>query len=300
MNPFTIVVDSNCDLPPEYIEEHDIKIMPMPFELDGTPHNQGYWQEISGKDFYDALRNGGVAKTSQINPDTFIEVFTQYAKQGKDALFILLSSGLSNTLGSAQIALQEVKEAYPDCGVHIVDSISATVAHGLLTMFAVKSRAENKTVAETAAWLDERKHYCIGLFTVNDLMYLHRGGRLSKLSAIAGSALGIKPLLNLAPDGTLGLKEKARNKKNAMEIMISQMKRSLKPDTVLDTLFVSHTDCPEDAEVFAEMVKASVNVREVLCVLMGPVIGAHLGPGSLILLFEADLTRDEYEDRFYK
>ena len=300
MSAFTIVVDSSCDIPHRYIEEHGIEVMPMPFELDDIPHNQGYWQEVSGKEFYDALRNGSVAKTSQINPVAFVTAFTEYAQQGKDALFILLSSGLSNTVNSAQMALQEIRDTYPDCQVHVVDSISATVGHGLLAILAGKKRAEGFSAADTAAWLEKKKHSCIGVFTVDDLMYLHRGGRLSKLSAVAGSVLGIKPVLNLAPDGTLALKDKARRKKGAMEMMISQLKRSINADTVLDTVLITHTDCQEDAQIFSDMVKASVNVREVDHMLMGPIIGAHLGPGSLVLLFEADMTREEYENKFYR
>jgi DegV family protein with EDD domain len=297
---FTIVVDSNCDLPPDYVEKYGIEIMPMPFDLDGTPHNQGYWQDISGKEFYDALRKGSVAKTSQITPYVFNNIFTEYAKQGQDVLFLFLSSGLSTTFSNAQMALQDVRESYPGCGVHIIDTINATVGHGLIAILAAKKRTEGFSVAETAVWLEKKKHSCIGVFTVDDLMYLHRGGRLSRLSAIAGSVLGIKPVLNLAPDGTLALKDKARRKKGAMEMMVSQLKRSINPDTELDTVFIAHTDCPEDAQTFADMVRASVNVREVTHMLMGPIIGAHLGPGSLVLLFEADMTRKEYESKFYK
>jgi len=299
MSTFTIVVDSNCDLPQDYLEEHGIEVMPMPFELDGVPHNQGYWQEVSGKEFYDALRNGSVAKTSQINPIAFVTAFTEYAQQGKDALFILLSSGLSNTVNSAQMALQEVRDAYPDCQVHVVDSISATVGHGLLAMLAAKKRTEGFSVADTAAWLEKKKHSCIGVFTVDDLMYLHRGGRLSKLSAVAGSVLGIKPVLNLAPDGTLALKDKARSRKAALKLLTSQLKRSISPDTTLNTVLISHTDCLEDAEILAGMVEEAVSVRQVIIVMMGPVIGAHLGPGAVTLLFEADMKREEYESKFY-
>ena len=300
MSSFTIVVDSNCDLPPEYIEEHGIEIMPMPFELDGKPHDLGYWQDISGKDFYDALRKGSVAKTSLINPDVFYALFTEYVRKGTEVLFLILSSGLSNTFNSAQIALADIKGSYPDCNIHVIDTISATVGHGALAMSAVKKRAEGLSAAETAAWLEEKKHSFIGLFTVNDLMYLHRGGRLSKFSAIAGSVLGIKPILNIGPDGTLALKDKARSKKAAMEMLINRMKQCINPDNALEHVFLSHTDCPEDTRLFAEMIKSSVNVREVVSVMMGPIIGAHLGPGSIVMLFEADITRLEYESRFSK
>ena len=299
MSSFTIVVDTNCDLPAEYIEKHGIEIIPMPFELDGVPHNQGYWQEISGEEFYSTLRKGGVAKTSQINPDTFVSIFASYAEQGRDALFLLLSNGLSNTFGCAQIALREIKETYPDCGIHIVDTISATVGHGFLAMMSVQKRGEGMSASETAAWLEVRKQYCIGIFTVNDLMYLHRGGRLSKLSAIAGSALGIKPLLNIGSDGTLSLKDKARSKKAAMEMMVNRLKQCIDLDIGLDYVMISHTDCIEDAQILIDMIKSSVKTREVVCELMGPVIGAHLGPGSIVLLFEANISREEYERKFY-
>ena len=130
-------------------------------------------------------------------------------------------------------------------------------------------------------------------------MYLHRGGRLGKLSAIAGSVLGIKPILNLAPDGTLALKDKARNRRAALKLMVSQLKQGINPATALDTVLVTHTDCLEGAEALAEMVEAEVKVRRVVVVMMGPVIGAHLGPGAVTLMFEADMTRGEYESRFY-
>ena len=299
MSSFTIMVDSSCDLPLEYIQEHSIEVMPMPFFLDGTAHNMGYWQEISGKDYYSALRRGSVAKTSQISPGLFETVFTEYAKQGKGLLYTTLSSGLSATYQSAEMVLREIKASYPECDIHLIDSINATAGHGLLTVLAANKRAEGMTAGEAAAWLEQKKHSCFSLFTVDDLMYLHRGGRLSKLSAVAGSVLGVKPVLNIAPDGTLKLKDKVRGRQVALKTLINQLQRSLNPDTALDTIIITHTDCLEDAQMFAEMVKAAVNVRQVVIMLMGPVIGAHVGPGALTLLFEADMTRDEYEAKYY-
>jgi len=299
MKPFTIVVDTDCDLPPAYIQEHGIEVLPIPFLLNGTEHNQGSWQEICDKDFYDALRNGGTAMTSQINMDTFTQVFTEYAQQGKDALVIVLSGNLSSTYQSALLALNEVKEVYPDCNIHPIDSVSATSLNGLMAMLAVQKRAEGLTAAETAAWLAEKKQSLLGFFTVDDLMYLHRGGRLSKLSAIGGSVLGIKPLLNMQPDGSLALKDKVRGRNAALKLMVSQLQRSVNPDTVLDTVFITHTDCEADANRLAEMVKAAVPVRELIVMVMGPVIGAHVGPGALTLAFEGSMTREAYEQRFY-
>ncbi|MCL2108082.1 MAG: metalloregulator ArsR/SmtB family transcription factor [Oscillospiraceae bacterium] len=296
---FAIMADTSCDLPAEILAEYGIERVPITYELDGAPHNGGYWQEISGKDFYDTLRQGGVAKTAQINPEVFVEVFTNHAKQGKGLIFIILSSGLSGTYQSAQIALTQVRETYPDCRIFPIDSISASIGLGLLAILAGKKRAAGVSVEETAAFLEEKKHSCFGLFTVDDLMYLHRGGRLSKLSAVAGSVLKVKPILNLAPDGTLAVKDKARGRKASMETLAAQFKRSIKPGAVLDTVLVTHTDCESEAAALAEMLKANADIKQVELMLMGPIIGAHLGPGALIILFEAGMSRGEYEGRFY-
>ena len=299
MRGFTIMVDSSCDLPDNYISEHGIEVMPMPFELDGKAHNQGYWQEISASAYYGALKNGGVAKTSQITPEHFVTVFTEYASQGKELLLLLLSSGLSNTCIGAQTALREVKEAYPGCNIHPLDTLNASSGGGLLAMLAVQKRSEGLSLGETAAWLEEQKHSCISLFTVDDLMYLHRGGRLSRFSAIAGSVLGVKPVLNVAPDGTLKLKEKVRGRKAALKLMVDHLVRSVGSETILDTVMINHTDCLEDANTLAGIIEAAVNVRRVVIMMMGPVIGAHVGPGAITLIFEADMTRCEYEKEFY-
>ena len=299
INPFTIVVDTSCDLPPEYIDEHGIEVLPLPFTLDGKAHNMGYWQDISAKEYYGAQRNGQVAMTSQINQASFYEAFAKYAKQGRDALFLILSGGLSSTYHNAVIALEEVKELYPGCRIYPIDSIFATSGIALLAMLAVMKRDEGLTACETAALLEEKKKSCLGFFTVDDLMYLHRGGRLSRLSAVAGSVLGIKPILNVAPDGTLQLKDKVRGRKAALRNMVSQIKRSINPDTVLDRVIINHTDCLEDAQALAELIKAEINVQDIGIIMMGPVIGAHLGPGAVTLVFNADITRRQYEKKYY-
>jgi DegV family protein with EDD domain len=295
MNSFTIVVDTSCDLTPEFIKENDIEVLPISFTLNDKEHKQGGWQEISGKEFYEALKKGGMAKTAQTNPEAFVESFTEYAKNGQDALYLILSSGLSATYQSSQIAIAEIKETYPDCNIFPVDSISATSYGTLLVMLAVQKRAEGLSAEATAAFLNEQKNKILGFFTVDDLMHLHRGGRLSKLSAIGGSILGVKPILNIQPDGTLKLKDKARGREAAFKNMVSQMERCLNPDTKLDTVVICHSDCENDALKLASMIKATAKVEKVEIIMMGPVIGAHLGPGGVAFSFVADITREEYE-----
>ena len=299
MKPFTIVVDTSCDLSPEFIKEHDIKVVPIPFVLDGVEHKDGYWQEISGKEFYDALRNGGTAKTSQINPDAFVTSFKEFAEKNEDVIYIILSGCLSATYQSSQIALAEVKESYPNCNIFPIDSISATVVSTLVTMLAVQKRSEGASAAETAAWLEEKKNYAFGVFTVDDLMYLHRGGRLSKLSAVGGSLLGIKPILGINPDGSLGLKEKVRGREAALKFLVGQLEKTVTPGKVIDTLLIPHTDCEDDAQKLANMVREKFEVRDLQIILMCPVIGAHVGPGTVALVYEADMSREEFEKKFY-
>jgi len=299
MSSFTIMVDTSYDLPQEYIDKHDLKIIPIPFHLNGVTHDDGRWQDISDVQFYEALASGGAAGTTLINPETFVQVFTDYAERGEDLLVILLSSGLSGTAQNAVVALQDVKETYPDCNIFPVDGLNAAGGTGLVTMLAVNKRAEGLSAGETATWLEEKRHSCISLFTVDDLMYLHRGGRLSKLQAVAGSIIGIKPLLNVDTDGTLKLKDKARGRKAALETLVKQMRRTLNPGTKLDTVIISHSNCPQDAEKVAALVRAETEVKEICLVMMGPVIGAHVGPGCIALFYEADMDRFEYEAKYY-
>jgi len=294
------MIDTGCDLPQEFIDKHNLAIIPIPFQIDGTPHDQGRWQEISGEDFYKALRGGSVAGTTLINPESFVQVFTEYAGRGEALLLITLSSGLSGTYDNSLLALRDVKETYPDCKICAVDSLNAAPGIGLVTALAIKKRDEGLSLDETAKWLEENRHRCFSLFTVDDLMFLHRGGRVSKLQAIAGSIIGVKPLLNIAPDGTLKLKDKARGRKGSLETLVNQMKRSLSPDTKsLDTVLIGHGDCEADAQMVADLVRASFDVREFIIVMIGPVIGAHSGPGTIALFFLADMDRKEYEAKFY-
>jgi len=294
---FSIVVDTSCDLTPEFIKKHELEVMPIPFVLDGEEHSEGYWQKISGEDFYDALKNGGVAKTSQINPDSFVKDFTEHAKKEQDVIYIILSAALSATYQSSQIALAEVKETYPDCNIYTIDSVSATVISTLLVMNAVKKRDEGFSAKETAAFLEEKKNYMFGVFTVDDLMYLHRGGRLSKLSAIGGSVLGIKPILSINHDGSLSLKEKARGRENSLKALINYMEKSTEKGAVIENLLIPHTNCEEEAKKLAEMVKETFEVKNTEIILMCPVVGAHVGPGTVALVYESNIPREDFEKK---
>ena len=299
MSTFSILVDTNTDLPTEYYEKHNIMIIPIAFHLDGKMHSSGDWKEITPQEFYAALRKGSTAGTALANQEGFAAIFTQFAEQGKSLLVITLSSELSGTYQNAVLALADLKDKYPDADIHVVDGINAAGGSGILTSLAVDKREEGLTAEETALWLEEKKHSCLALFTVDDLMHLHRGGRLSKLSAIAGSIIGIKPLLNVAPDGSLKLKDKARGRSTAISTLFSQMQRSLDPEKKLGKVIISHTDCAEDAEKLADMIRNGYDPDELIVTMMGPIIGTHVGPAAIALFYEAHMTREEYENKFY-
>jgi len=300
MSTFTIMTDTGCDIPQEYLDKHSIKIVPIPFHLDGEEHEDGRWQKISDVAFYNALGSGSVAGTTLINQEVFREIFEDYAKRGEELLLCTLSSGLSGTYENAVNALKEVKETYPDCKIYVVDSRNAAGGMGMVLIQAVNKRTEGASLEETGQWLEERRHRCFSLFTVDDLMYLHRGGRLSKVQAVAGSIIGIKPLLNVHPDGSLKLKDKARGRKASIERLAAQMKRSLNPDTKVKEIVISHSNCLDDAKILVEEIKKQMDVEgEIFLVMMSPVIGTHVGPGCIALFYVADMTRPEYEEKFY-
>lgn len=299
MSEFTIMIDTGCDLPEEFIEKNNLALIPIPFQLDEVQHAQGRWQEISGKDFYDAMRNGAVAKTSQINPETFKQTFTEYAKRNEPLLYIGLSSGLSPTNQNAVIAASEVKEEFPDAKIMVVDSVNASGGIGMLVDLAVKMRGEGKDVEEVAAFLTEKQEYGLSYYTVDDLKYLVRGGRVSKTQAIAGSLLGIKPILNVDPNGKLNRLSKARGRKASLEAMVNHMKNSLNPDNRdLDTVIICHADCEEDLQTLVDLTNAEFKIENLMTTMLCPVIGAHTGPGLLAMFVMADMTKTEFDAKY--
>ena len=301
MGKFKIVADSSCDLPREYLAEHDIELMPFPLMLNDVEYNTNETNQMSSKEFYDALRNGDMGKTSLINTEAFLTSYKKYAEANEDAIYIILSSGLSGTYQAALLALDEVKESHPNCKIFPVDSISATSLCNLLIKKAVQKREEGLSAQETAAVLDETKKRVFGFFTVDDLMFLHRGGRLSKLSAVGGSLLSIKPVLNILPDGKLEPKEKVRGRQAALKNLVTQFTRSIDPNSPPETVCIAHTDCEADAQKLAALVKeAAPTVGEVIQCMMSPVIGAHVGPGAVAIVFEGAITRAEFEETYYK
>jgi len=295
MGEFTIMIDTGCDISDSYIKENNLAVMPISFQLDGASHDQGGWQELTSTEFYNKLRSGSTTSTTLINPERFKEKFKEYAEKGESLLYISLSSALSGTYQNSILALDEVREEYPNCNICCVDSINASAGIWTIVLLAVKKRKEGAALEDTAKYLEEKKNSCFALFTVDDLHHLHRGGRVSKLQAVAGSMLGVKPLLHVSPIGKLEKTGKARGRKGALTDLVNQMKDALDSNTKsVESVIIGHGDCEDDAKATLELVKEVYGVEESHIVTIGPVIGAHSGPGTIALFFEGDMNRETY------
>lgn len=282
---FVFVADSTSDLPVEIYEKNNIKLIELIYQLDGKEY-----ADISGmpyQEFYKKLREGATAKTSQVTPDTFESIFTDIVKEGKGVLYVAFSSGLSGTYNSARIAAETVKEKYPDAKIRIVDSLSASLGEGLLVYKAIEVMNQGKSLDEVADWIEEHKLHLCHMFTVDDLMFLHRGGRVSKTSAIAGSILGIKPGLHVDNEGHLIPLAKIRGRKQSINWLVENMEKRI-GNWKNDVFAICHGDCIEDAKYLQSLVKEKFGIEKCIIRNTGTVIGSHSGPGTLALFFLGD------------
>lgn len=282
---FVFVADSTSDLPVEIYEKNNIKLIELIYQLDGKEY-----ADISGmpyQEFYKKLREGATAKTSQVTPDTFESIFTDIVKEGKGVLYVAFSSGLSGTYNSARIAAETVKEKYPDANIRIVDSLSASLGEGLLVYKAIEVMNQGKSLDEVADWIEEHKLHLCHMFTVDDLMFLHRGGRVSKTSAIAGSILGIKPGLHVDNEGHLIPLAKIRGRKQSINWLVENMEKRI-GNWKNDVFAICHGDCIEDAKYLQSLVKEKFGIEKCIIRNTGTVIGSHSGPGTLALFFLGD------------
>lgn len=281
MNDYVIITDSTSDLPSEIVSEIQVEIIPMKFTMDGANYIDG---ELKAKEFYDKLRNKSLASTSQINPGEFEEHFSKHLEEGKDVLYISLSSSFSGSCSSAQIAAKELLAKYPKNKVVVIDSLSASLGEGFLVYSLAKKKQSGIGLEELVKWVEENKKNICHWFMVDDLNHLKRGGRISQASAFFGSVMNIRPVLHIDDEGKLSVVEKARGRQKAIEFMISKMEES-GTDLSNQTIFISHGDCEDDAKNLAEKVKNKFDVKNVVINNIGAVIGSHTGAGTLALIF---------------
>ncbi len=280
---YTFYVDSSVDLPASVREEWGLKQFDLTVRF--TDEDVDYPDSsLDRKQFYADMRNGRVAKTSAINTEVFRNAFEEELKAGNDVFYLAFSSGLSTTFANGYAAAQELAEKYPDRRIRVVDSLCASAGYALMTYLVKKKAEEGASLDETADYAEDIRLRMCHWFTVDDLMFLHRGGRVSKFSAIVGSVLAIKPVLHVDNDGHLINMETARGRKKAIARLVDKyMELAEKPGE--GPVFFCHGDCIEDANRLNEMLKERAGVEADLIVEVGPVIGAHSGPGTLSIFF---------------
>ncbi|MBQ7817303.1 MAG: DegV family protein [Oscillospiraceae bacterium] len=282
MSDFRIVTDSGSDLNQCMIDQLNISLVPLMVNFKGTTQPDNVDDGISA--FYDGLRAGEVATTSAINPTGWATKIEPILAGGQDVLVIGFSSGLSTTYQSAVIAAEELKEKYPERNIRVVDSLCASLGQGLLVWYACKKRDEGMSLNDLADWLENNKLHLCHWFTVDDLMYLKRGGRVSAATALVGTMLQIKPVLHVDDEGHLINVSKVRGRKASIEAIAKKL-GELGIEGENSTVFICHGDCIEDAQHLASIVKERYGVKEVFIGHVGTVIGSHSGPGTLALFF---------------
>lgn len=283
MSDYVIFSDSCSDLTPEIIKEIDVRIIPMKFTVKGASYeNYPDERELSSHEFYDMVRGGEMPTTSQINATEFIDIFEPLLQEGKDILYIAFSSGLSGTYNNSCIAAAELQEKYPQRRMITVDSLAASMGEGLLVYLAAKKREEGLEIEELAKWVEENRNHLCHWFTVDDLNHLKRGGRVSSAAALFGTMLGIKPVLHVDDEGHLIPVSKVRGRKASLDALVKEMEKTV---TDAQTVFISHGDSLDDVKYVAEQVKSKFQPKEIRLNNIGPVIGAHSGPGTIALFF---------------
>ena len=278
---YKIITDSCCDFTQQQYDELNVACAPLSVVYNGESRNN-FSDPVAVKAFYDELRGGVTASTSAVNPDGWAEHMEAALKAGEDILVLAFSSGLSTTYQSAVIAAKDLREVYPDRKIYVVDTLCAALGQGLLVWHACKKRDEGMDIDALHAWVEEHKLNICHWVTVDDLSHLKRGGRISATTALVGTMLNIKPIIYVDNDGHLINCAKVRGRKAALELLANKLGET---GTDFDTVFIAHGDCPEDAAALKKIIREKYSVKEVITGYVGPVIGAHTGPGVLVVFF---------------
>ncbi len=289
-HPYVLSTETTCDMPRDYYKENGVNLMGLTYTINGRDYDSAAEDSLTPKEFFQAIADGAMPKTSQVTVEKAVSSFEKLVKEGKDILHLAFSSGLSGTYQSCSIAAQEVMERFPGSKIVVIDSLAASMGQGLLLYYAVRKKNEGMSLDELAQYLIDHRLKLVHNFTVNDLFHLHRGGRVSKMTAVVGMAFGIKPLLHVDDEGHLINVSKTRGRKQALTWLVDKMEERI-GDNQNDAVFISHSACYEDAKFVAEMVKKRFGIKNVLIGDIGQVIGSHTGIGTVALFFMGD-TRD--------
>ncbi len=282
--PFAIFTDTSANLPTPLLRKYRIGVIPFSYSVNGKKHvcmNTGTFKSAA---YYGAIRAGADVMTAQINPQAYIDALSPALGAGQDVLFVGMSSGISGSFRSAELAAQELRAMYPSRTVRLVDTLGASLGEGIPALRAAGYRGKGRSLAETAELVEADCKRMCQIFTVDDLMHLRRGGRLSGVSAVVGTVLHIKPLLKGNEQGQIVTCGKVRGRKNAIEAL-AQRYDSLVTHPEIQTVGVAHADCPEDAALLCDLLRKNRPPKEILVVDYEPVTGSHVGPGALALFF---------------
>ena len=282
---YIIVTDSTANLPEEIIDKYEIEIVSLSYFVNDVEHmayEKG--KKTNLKELYVKMRNKENMRTSLASPERFTDVFENIAKAGKDILYIGFTSVLSGTYQSGAIAAEAIREKYPNIKLYTVDTLCAALGEGLLVYYAALMKEEGKTIEEVRDWIEQNKLDMCHVVTVDDLFFLKRGGRVSATTAIAGTMLGIKPLLHIDIDGKLVTTGKIRGRQQSMNYLVEQFEKYAL-DKENQIIALGHGDCEDDAKYVISEIKKKYNIKEVVMNYLDPVIGCHAGPGTLALFF---------------
>ena len=282
---YVIMTDSSCDLPQELADQLGLEVLPLEVMADGK--NYRNWldgREIGFKEFYKLAREGKELKTSAVNTAAFEEKMEKLLKEGKDILYIGFSAGLSTTYNSGEAAARELREKYLDRKIYTVDTLAASLGQGMIIYYAAKKKEAGATIEEVRDFVENEKLHMCHWFTVDDLNYLKRGGRISAATAAVGTMLSIKPVMHMDNEGHLVAVGKARGRKAALCQLLDTM-GELGEGLEGQTTFICHSDCMDDAQYVASQMKERFGVAQVNINWIGPVIGAHTGPGTIGIFF---------------
>lgn len=287
MCDYVITTDNTADLPYSYYKEHGIEYMYLTYQLEGEVYNKD--NELEFGEFYERMRNGSMPTTSQVNSEEAKKILRPILEKGKDVLHLAFSSGLSGSYNSVRLAAEELKEEFPERKIFVIDSLCASLGEGLFVDKAVELKEQGKSLEENAEWMEKHKLNFCHVFTVDDLFHLHRGGRVSKVAAVVGTMINLKPLLHVDNEGHLIPVKNVRGRKKSLSGLVSMMEERLGEWKDKNTkIFISHGDCVQDAEYVAKLVKEKFGYETFLINTIGATIGAHSGPGTVALFFMGD------------
>ena len=285
MRDYVIMTDSCCDLTDQMARDLELEVLPLTMHMDGQDYpNDLAGTAISNQEFYKRIRAGKLATTSAVNVGQFQDAMRRVLESGRDIVCVCFSSALSTTYQSAVIAAEDLRAEFPEAEIHVVDSLSASLGQGLLLYLAVEQKRKGLTAAELAKWVEDNRLTVCHWFTVDDLNFLKRGGRVSATTALLGTMLSIKPIMHTSDEGKLVPVSKARGRKAAIAALLDKIEAlGIHPER--QTMFICHADCEEDAKAVAQTIRDRFGTPTVHINYIGPVIGSHTGPNTMGIFF---------------